>query len=174
MPEAGAPGGSGHDESILRSFVPSPVLANFDAGHHDWLGELRTVTVVFAGLPDLGSESPLIVAQELVTGAQIKVAQVDASLNKISVDDKGIAVLAALGMPPRAHEDDGVRGARLGLELARVATNAGNRCYVGVATGRVFCGTIGNDNRLEYTPEAAGGALRSARLRWMPRHLSAD
>lgn len=151
------------DRELLRSFVASPVLAHLEGGRQDWLAELRTVTVVFISLPDLGPDTPLHEAQRLINGIQHEIAKVDASMNKVSVDDKGIAVVAALGMPPRAHEDDPARGARLALALEHSAQAAGTRCYVGVSTGRVFCGTVGNAHRREYT--MTGTAVnRSARL----------
>jgi predicted ATPase/class 3 adenylate cyclase len=161
------------DPTMIRSFIPSPVLARLEVGRDDWLGELRTVTVVFASLPDLGTDTPLSVIQQIVTAAQHETSLVDASLNKVSVDDKGIAVLAGLGMPPRAHEDDPIRGIRLALALARAAQGADLRCYVGVATGRTYCGVVGDHRRREYTLVGAT-ANRAARLMMHAMTVDAD
>jgi predicted ATPase/class 3 adenylate cyclase len=162
---------TGIDPALLRSFIPSPVLARLEVGRDDWLGELRTVTVVFASLPNMGADTPLSVVQQIVTAAQHEVSHIDASLNKISVDDKGIAVLAGLGMPPRAHEDDPTRGVQLALALADAAREADLRCYVGVATGRIYCGVVGDHRRREYTLIGAT-ANRAARL--MMHAMSVD
>ncbi|MES2571528.1 MAG: AAA family ATPase, partial [Verrucomicrobiota bacterium] len=75
----------------------------------------------------------------------------EGSVNKLNVDDKGVTLVAALGLPPLAHEDDALRGVLAGLSMHDELTRLGWRSSVGVTSGGVFCGTIGSEKRCEYT-----------------------
>jgi tetratricopeptide (TPR) repeat protein len=71
--------------------------------------------------------------------------------------------VAALGLPPFSHEDDPARGVQAALMIRKELTNLNVRSHIGVATGRIFCGSVGNESRREYT--IIGNAVNlSARL----------
>src|SRR6185369_4992120 len=72
-------------------------------------------------------------------------------VNKISLDDKGVTLVAALGLPPLAHEDDAARGVQAALAMRQALADIGVHCAIGVASGRAFCGEIGSQQRREYT-----------------------
>jgi hypothetical protein len=72
-------------------------------------------------------------------------------MNKISVDDNGITLVAAFGLPPLSHEDDPARGAQAALMIREELNALQVRSAIGVTTGRIFCGAIGNQQRREYT-----------------------
>ncbi|MBI4953174.1 MAG: AAA family ATPase [Myxococcales bacterium] len=146
--------GLGRDVAAsLQSYVPGAVRARVDAGQSDWLAELRTVSVLFIGLHGAtdASASDLAALDAEVRALQIALYRYEGSLNKISVDDKGITALAVMGLPPFAHEDDAARAVyaarRIRVDLAAL----GVRSSVGIAHGRVFCGVVGNERRCEYT-----------------------
>ena len=82
---------------------------------------------------------------------QRAVYRYEGSINKINVDDKGITIVAALGLPPFSHEDDPARGAMAALMIRKELVSLGVHSSIGVTTGRIFCGSIGNDIRREYT-----------------------
>ncbi|HZA82944.1 MAG TPA: AAA family ATPase, partial [Actinomycetes bacterium] len=138
-------------EGVLAPYLPRAMLAQMVAGHVEWLAELRQITVVFASLPDLDHRARLDEAQEVMAALQAALYRYEGSINKLSVDEKGTTLVAALGMPPLTHEDDPARGVLAGLELRDALARLGRRAAVGVTTGRAFCGTVGSRWRREYT-----------------------
>jgi predicted ATPase/class 3 adenylate cyclase len=138
-------------ESALRPYIPAAILARLAAGQSGWLAELRRVTVLFINLPDLTDNTSLNQAQVVMQALQIALYHYEGSLNRIGVDDKGPMLLAALGLPPLAHEDDAVRGVQAALAMQTALHDLGWRCAIGITTGRAFCGSVGNAARREYT-----------------------
>lgn len=137
--------------AAMRGYIPAAIYSRLAAGHTDWLGELRQITVVFANLPGFNRETPLEDAQRVMATLQQTIYRFEGSLNKMSVDDKGVSMLAGFGLPPVTHEDDEARAVGAALTLKEAMTKIGWDCSIGVATGRVFCGAYGNDDRREYT-----------------------
>jgi class 3 adenylate cyclase len=135
----------------LRAYIPGAILSRLDAGHSGWLAELRRVTVLFVNLPDLGYRLPLPQAQQIMSTLQQAIYRYEGSINKLSVDDKGVTLLAAFGLPPLSHEDDAARGVQAALDIRRELTQLGLRTATGITTGRAFCGAVGNATRREYT-----------------------
>lgn len=137
--------------AAMRGYIPAAIYARLAAGQTDWLGELRKVTVIFVNLPGFNRETPLKAAQQLMVTLQRTIYQFEGSLNKLSVDDKGVSMLAGFGLPPISHEDDAARAIGAALELHERISKLGWKCSIGVATGRIFCGAYGNNQRREYT-----------------------
>lgn len=80
------------------------------------------------------------------------------------VDDKGTILLCVFGLPPRSHPDDPLRAVRTALLLADLLDGSANAevgeagsstsrpvACIGIASGRVFCGTVGTLERREFT-----------------------
>lgn len=156
---AGVPGPNGRStrslpveaEAGLRAYIPGAILARIAARQSDWLAELRRVTVLFVNLPDLDYTMPLDQAQAVMETLQQTLYRYEGSINKLSVDEKGVTLIAALGLPPLAHADDPERGVRAGLAMQAQLCRMGLSSAVGITTGRVFCGSIGNRQRRDYT-----------------------
>ncbi|HEY1011668.1 MAG TPA: adenylate/guanylate cyclase domain-containing protein, partial [Herpetosiphonaceae bacterium] len=142
-------GGAG--EQALRGYLPETVLDRLAAGQTSWLAELRRVTVLFVNLPDLTHELPLEQAQRGMRALQLVLGRYEGTINKLSVDDKGTTLIAAFGLPPLAHEDDAIRGVQAALAFQHTLDELGWGYAIGVTTGRVFCGAVGNELRREYT-----------------------
>jgi predicted ATPase len=121
------------------------------AGQTGWLAELRRVTVIFVHLPTLNHTTPLDQAQDVIRALQIALYKYEGSVDKLSIDEKGVSLVAALGLPPLAHEDDAVRGVQAALEMRKELNKLNWPGAIGVTTGRAFCGSIGNAQRREYT-----------------------
>lgn len=138
-------------EATVWSFIPRAIRLRLEAGQTGWLAELRNVTVLFVSLPDMNHGTPLDLAQNVMKGLQTSLYHYEGSVNKLSVDDKGVTLLAAMGLPPLAHEDDAVRGVHAALAIQSTLQKLGVRGSIGVAGGRVFCGAYGSSVRREYT-----------------------
>jgi class 3 adenylate cyclase len=150
-------------ESSLRPYIPGAIINRLTAGQSSWIAELRRVTVLFINLPDVDQTTELAESQSLTRLIQRSVYRYEGSINKINVDDKGITIVAALGLPPFSHEDDPARGVQAALMIRKELVNLKVRSFIGITTGRIFCGSIGNDSRREYT--TIGNAVNlSARL----------
>ncbi len=153
----------GDAESSLRAYIPGAIINRLTAGQSMWIAELRRVTVLFINLPSLDQNAELGAAQNLARLIQRSVYRYEGSINKINVDDKGITIVAALGLPPFSHEDDPARGVQAALMIRKELEALKTPSHIGVATGRIFCGSIGNERRREYT--IIGNAVNlSARL----------
>ena len=138
-------------ENSLRPYIPGAVINRLTAGQSSWIAELRRVTVLFVNLPDIDQNTELNTAQNISKLIQRSVYRYEGSINKINVDDKGITIVAALGLPPFSHEDDPARGVQAALMIRKELVNLNVPSYIGVATGRIFCGSVGNESRREYT-----------------------
>ena len=150
-------------ENSLRAYIPGAIINRLTAGQSSWIAELRRVTILFINLPDLDQDTKLEFAQNIARLVQRSVYRYEGSINKINVDDKGITIVAALGLPPFAHEDDPARGVQSALMIRKELTNLRVHSFIGITTGRIFCGSVGNDSRREYT--IIGNAVNlSARL----------
>ncbi|MCP4423053.1 MAG: AAA family ATPase [Chloroflexi bacterium] len=140
-------------ETALKTYIPGAIVARLAAGQTGWLAELRQVTVLFINLPDFAQVElgMLEQAQTVMRALQTIVYKYEGSINKLSVDDKGVNLVAAQGLPPMAHEDDAVRGMQTAVDLKAELEKLKMNFAVGVATGHVFCGLVGSDARREYT-----------------------
>ena len=88
----------------------------------------------------------------IVSACQRSIYAMEGSLNKFVVDDKGVLLLACFGLPPLSHfGDDPVRATIASMRMLDVLKAEGCTGQCGVATGQVWCGVIGNQNRKEYT-----------------------
>lgn len=138
-------------ESGLRAYLPGAILTRLAAGLSGWLAELRRVTVLFVNLPNLDYGMALGQAHQLMRSLQTAIYRYEGSINKLSVDDKGVTLIAAFGLPPLSHEDDPIRGVQAALDIQRQLGELELASAIGITTGRAFCGSVGNDQRREYT-----------------------
>lgn len=147
----------------LRAYIPKAILARIDAGQTNWLAEQRRVSVLFVNLPDLQAELPLRDAQAIMRALQTSLYRYEGSITRLGTDAKGPTLVAALGLPPLAHENDPERGLRAAQAMHQAIGELGFRVAVGVTTGRALCGAVGGQSRREYT--MMGPVVnRSARL----------
>ena len=150
-------------ENSLRAYIPGAIINRLSAGQGSWIAELRRVSVLFVNLPDIDQDTKLETAQNIARLVQRSIYRYEGSINKINVDDKGITIVAALGLPPFSHEDDPARSIQAALMIRRELNSLHVRSFIGVTTGRIFCGSVGNESRREYT--IIGNAVNlSARL----------
>jgi class 3 adenylate cyclase len=138
-------------QASLRPYIPASIIHRLSAGQSEWLAELRKVTILFINLLDPSQITSLEMAQDLVRKIQRMIYRFEGSLNKISQDDKGIMIDTAFGLPPLAHQNDPVRAVQAALMIRDELKGKGIRSSIGITTGRVFCGLVGNSDRRVYT-----------------------
>ncbi len=138
-------------QNTLSPYIPGAIINRIAAGQSEWLAELRKVTVVFINLLDPSQVTSLEVAQNLMRLIQRVTYRFEGSVNKISQDDKGIMIDTAFGLPPLAHEDDPLRGIQAAMMIRDELHGLGIHSSIGITTGRVFCGLVGNNDRRVYT-----------------------
>ncbi len=137
----------------LLALVPLPIASRLDRRLLDWTAELRRVTVLFIALPGLDHAAPdaLPRLEAVFAAAAPKVLQQDGFIQQLRIDEGGAHLLVLFGIPPVAHPDDPVRAVRCAIEVRDALRSIGQRTSIGVATGRVFCGLIGNDTFRAWT-----------------------
>jgi class 3 adenylate cyclase len=131
-------------------YVPRAVLIGDATGMR---AELRPVSVLFCKVRgiEFTPGTPVATVQTIMRVMQECVYRYEGSINRFGVDEKGAILLAAFGLPPLVHVDDAVRGIRAALDIRQALKALGYDAAIGVATGRAFCGTVGNETRCEYT-----------------------
>lgn len=135
----------------LRLYLPAAVLEKIRVGQGAYLAELRRLTILFVNLPGLRHDTDLELAQQMMRTLQDACYRFEGSINKLTVDEKGTSLLAALGLPPMSHEDDPLRGVKAAMDIRSSLEGIGQHCSIGVSTGRVYCGVVGSEIRREYT-----------------------
>ncbi|MEC9464385.1 MAG: adenylate/guanylate cyclase domain-containing protein, partial [Myxococcota bacterium] len=138
-------------ESSIRLYVPASVTSRIDAGQGAYIGELRQATIMFCNLPDIRSRASVDKDQRIIEQVQQVIFKYEGAINKLSIDDKGVSVLAVWGLPPLVHENDPERAVRAALGIQEVFGPKKVRCSIGVTTGQAFSGAIGGETRKEYT-----------------------
>jgi class 3 adenylate cyclase/tetratricopeptide (TPR) repeat protein len=139
-------------EAAVRSYVPEVCLARLDAGHADWLAELRRTTVVFAGVRGVADTTPdsVLLLRRVAEAAQHVLKRYDGWLKEITTDDKGTTLIAVFGVAPFSHEDDPARAIQVALTLQAEIRELGFQAGVGIATGLALCGPVGNATRRDF------------------------
>jgi class 3 adenylate cyclase len=150
-------------EIAAQVYIPRAILNRLVSGQTTLLAELRLLTVIFVNLPDFEQLGNLDDAQSLIQTLQRALYHYEGSVNQLLMENKGTTLVAALGLPPLAHEDDPARGVLAALEIQAGLRALGQHFAIGVTTGQVYCGERGNAQRREYA--LLGDAVNtSARL----------
>lgn len=139
----------------LQTDVNQSRLFRVDAGLLDLMSlrESRQVTTVFIKIGSLiswESERTLSEAQKGFTIVQEALKKYEGSLRQMHVDDKGATILIFFGLPPIAHENDASIGLKAGLEISKHFSQVYADFSIGVTTGMVSLGGVGNEFRIEY------------------------
>lgn len=116
-----------------RRYVPGAIMQRLTSNELSGAApaaELREITVLFIAVDGIElSDNDLDAAtqrgHDLMLEIQGVLYAVEGSVNKMQVDDKGLLVLAAFGLPPLPHPNDPERGITAAMELvSRIGRSA--------------------------------------------------
>ncbi len=145
----------------LAAFVPGPIVERLEMKVGELLPEFKPVTAMFVAFvgPDYaGDPQAAAKVQDYVGAAQDLITYYKGRLAEIEAGDKGSLLLVVFGAP-LADEKDATHAAQCALALKELP----GTLRIGLATGRVFAGTVGAPLRKRYT--IIGAAVnRAARL----------
>ena len=137
----------------VAMFVPVPVLAALRYDTFDNLGELRNVTTMFLSLDSYSSDAhsdPTTLQPFFLLGQQA-LHMTGGFLRQFLVDDKGCVFIAMWGVPSFTYANNCSRALNCAVSIHRSASQQLDfRCSIGIATGNVFCGTVGATERCDY------------------------
>ncbi|GMH77536.1 hypothetical protein TL16_g07443 [Triparma laevis f. inornata] len=156
------------DELIekIAYFIPSPALdqiqntSNSQSNNHDIraMNVKRRVTTVFVNF-ELKNAVPTNETEANDQGLRLQTLftrvteilqkdEFDGMVRQFLLDDKGCNLIACFGGPNYQHDDDPSRGLGFALQLLNEITYV--KMGIGVTTGDMFCGCVGNLGRREY------------------------
>ncbi|MCI0713978.1 MAG: AAA family ATPase [Chloroflexi bacterium] len=137
----------------LRGFVAGAVLSRMDMlGQSGWLAEHRRVSVMFLQVTNLDFNEPDAVRklQDIMQTMQVTLYHYEGSVRQLIEDDKGTVFIAAFGLPPFMHQDDPLRAVQAAISMNTKLDKMGFKSRIGITTGNVFAGQVGNSLRREY------------------------
>ncbi|KAG5459984.1 MAG: hypothetical protein BJ554DRAFT_8031 [Olpidium bornovanus] len=138
----------------LQTDLNQTALFRLNSRLNDLMGlnELRQVTTVFIKVGSLrfDSKDSLLETQEAMQAVQRALKRYQGSLRQFHVDDKGAVILVFFGLPPLAHESDASFGIKAGMEICVAFKQIFPDFAIGITTGVVSIGGVGNAVRTEY------------------------
>lgn len=137
-------------QEAFNVYIPRAILVDQASGSQ---AELRPLTVLFCKVKDFRYTRDTVLSdvQIIMLIMQECIYRHEGSINRFGVDEKGAILLAAFGLPPLVHDNDPERGILAALDIRKALQSISRRASIGVASGRAFCGTVGNETRCEYT-----------------------
>lgn len=138
---------------LLRRFIPTAITKRLAMDLSVFMNELRQLSVIFVSIKglDVSTDAGALKGHALIQFAQRAAYILEGSVNKMSIDDKGVVILLLFGLPPVYHSDDPFRALLTSLRILDGLPALGLRGSIGLATGRVWVGTVGTELRKEYT-----------------------
>ena len=156
---------------VLRRAAPQALRDKIQAASASIEGERKPVTILFTdivGSTALAEKLDPEEWKEIVSGAHQRVGEAVYRYEGTIAQLLGDGVLAFFGAPI-THEDDPIRAVRAGLDIQRSINEYGQelrgyvddfRLRVGINTGTVVVGSVGDDMHMEYL--AIGDAVNLA------------
>lgn len=140
-------------EKALRCFIPRRIINLIEEGRGGSAAfEVRTVTVLFIRILEWHTaELPIEEVHRVMRKVQDGLYRHEGAINRFGIEEKGTVILAAFGLPPLDHPDDAVRALLSARDIFTELGEMGHKAVIGIGTGVVFVGPMGNEIRSEYT-----------------------
>lgn len=144
-----------HCNKALQSFIPRRIVNLIEEGRGSSFArtvEVRTVTVLFIRILEWHTaELPIEQVHHVMRKVQDCLYRYEGAINRFGIEEKGTVILAAFGLPPLDHVDDALRAMHSARDIIAELKELGHKAVIGVGTGVVFVGPMGNEIRSEYT-----------------------
>ncbi|RYH20604.1 hypothetical protein EON65_22970 [archaeon] len=150
---------------LVNMFVPLPVSLAFESGGLKYLAEIREVTTMFMKWESYNVESnrDIITLQTPFVQIQAIIAQQGGFIRQFLIDDKGCVLIACWGVHTASYLNNATRALASAVLIRDLFQSKTLLCSIGITTGNVYCGNVGNEIRREYA--AIGDTVNlSARL----------
>jgi hypothetical protein len=138
--------------------TPASLLGQSEKGRKGGQQQRRRNSRVFdtnrsGGMSPTGGSVQLQQLQHVASTLQREVIRHDGFVKELTMDDKGLVMVVGFGVPPccRWAQDPVLGACEAALAIKSALKSYGQRCGIGITTGEVFCGTIGNSKRAEYS-----------------------
>eukprot|EP00835_Amoeboradix_gromovi_P004776 NODE_395_length_9429_cov_0.550054.p3 type:complete len:643 gc:universal NODE_395_length_9429_cov_0.550054:7582-5654(-) len=95
-------------------------------------------------------QSIVTLLQKSLTVVQASISRHEGILRQFHVDDKGAIILVFFGLPPLAHKNDASQAIRAALEINTAFSEIFEHYSMGITTGVISIGGVGNSLRTEY------------------------
>jgi class 3 adenylate cyclase len=154
--------------ALFRMHVVDNVRQRIEAGHYDFINEIRQLTILFMGFPSLRDPNPELAhqlqpVQDTVMAVSRVMHEFQGSFVQFRCDEKGFLAICAFGLPGVSHANNPERGVLAALKTQALVEGLGQRFACGLTTGALLCAVVGSKIRSEYT--MFGDAINlSARL----------
>ncbi len=137
----------------LKAYAPRTVSFPLKRDRLRWVAEIRPVSVLFVRLPNTGKNKAETLRQLQLISRLVEplIIKYGGLLNQIWIDDKETNVFISFGPAPSNYLDNPERCVRLAHKIHHTLRAAGLDNGAGVATGKAYCGFIGNDTLRQYT-----------------------
>ena len=142
---------SRENDDLQRYFAPPPVTSALCNGTVD-MSELRHVTTMFLKLDSFRSTqhaNPLSL-QSFVLVVQMALHETGGFLRQFLVDDKGCVVIGMWGVPTFSHINNALSALACSVLIRTRIRSLDHCCSIGIATGLVYCSSIGSSVRRDY------------------------
>lgn len=107
-----------------------------------WTAEIRSATILFVRLfrvDEMARATPKQIHSRVAL-VRAATAAHDGELDKIHVDEKGMAAVVAFGLPPAPSADSAARAVGAAIDLRTELADYGIDVAIGIATGKVRAG----------------------------------
>jgi class 3 adenylate cyclase len=142
--------------ALFRMHVIDNVRQRIEAGHYDFINEIRQLTILFMGFPSLSKPNEKLAhrlepVQDTVLAVNMVMQQFRGTFVQFRCDEKGFLAICAFGLPGVTHANNPERGILAALKMQMIVESRGQQFACGVTTGPLLCACVGSKARSEYT-----------------------
>lgn len=140
-------------ESLLKSFIHQTAISALESHTYALLSEMRQIVTVFVsihGLEDALNNGIYSQVQGMFLCLTDAIDLHNGSLRQFVVDDKGCIAIICFGLFGCNTTNNALNALHFAINFQQRCSQKNMTCYTGIASGRVYCGNVGNPMRCEF------------------------